>query len=161
MKWIGCCGQLCAKACVPAAMRQTKARNSRRLMASLRLSTKLYHIIQIEPRLQRTKFGASTWPSGYKRTSNCRPLMCAIPPKADIGTQPRNVCFVPIPDIGPTYSITLSACASNFGGMVRSSAFAVFRLTTSSNVVGCSTGRFAGFVPCRTLTNRRPACRKI
>jgi hypothetical protein len=26
--------------------------------------------------------------------------MSALPPKADIGTQPRNVCFVPKADIG-------------------------------------------------------------
>ena len=37
------------------------------------------------------------------------------------------------------------------GGTVRPSALAVLRLTTSSNVVGCSTGRSAGLVPLRIL----------
>jgi hypothetical protein len=34
-----------------------------------------------------------------KETSDCRSLMSALPPKADIGTQPRNVRFVPQADI--------------------------------------------------------------
>ena len=33
--------------------------------------------------------------------------------------------------------------------MVRPRAFAVFRLMTNSNLVGCSTGRSAGFAPLR------------
>jgi hypothetical protein len=39
------------------------------------------------------------------------------------------------------YSITSSASASSVGGTVRPRALAVLRLTTSSNLVGCSTGR--------------------
>src|SRR5262249_2199893 len=42
------------------------------------------------------------------------------------------------------YSITLSARWSTDGGIVSLSALAVFRLMTSSNLVGCSTGRSAG-----------------
>src|SRR5207244_12873510 len=41
----------------------------------------------------------------------------------------------------PDHSITSSARASNVGGTVRPSAFAVLRLIASSNVVGCTTGR--------------------
>ncbi len=37
------------------------------------------------------------------------------------------------------YSITSSASASSVGGTSRPSAFAVFRLSTSSNVVDCTT----------------------
>ena len=44
---------------------------------------------------------------------------------------------------GP-HSITSSARASSEGGTVRPSAFAVLRLITSSNLVGCSTGKSAG-----------------
>ena len=36
---------------------------------------------------------------GQKRTLHSVPLMTALPPKADIGTQSRNVCFVPKADI--------------------------------------------------------------
>jgi hypothetical protein len=48
-----------------------------------------------------------------------------------------------------SYSIISSARASSEGGMVRPSAFAVLRLTTSSNLVGCCTGRLAGSSPLR------------
>ena len=47
------------------------------------------------------------------------------------------------------HSITSSARASRVGGTSRPSAFAVVRLTTSSNLVGCMTGRSAGFPPLR------------
>jgi len=48
--------------------------------------------------------------------------------------------------------ITSSARNSSVAGMVRSSSFAVFRLMTSSNCLGCSTGRSAGFAPFRILS---------
>ena len=47
------------------------------------------------------------------------------------------------------HSITSSALVSSAGGMGRPSDFAVLRLKTSSNLVGCTTGRFAGFSPLR------------
>jgi hypothetical protein len=46
-----------------------------------------------------------------------------------------------------THSITSSASARSFAGMSRRSAFAVLRLMTNSNLVGCTTGRSAGFSP--------------
>src|SRR5207244_3481197 len=49
------------------------------------------------------------------------------------------------------YSITSSARASSASGMVRPSALAVFELITSSNFVGCKTGRSPGFAPFRTF----------
>jgi hypothetical protein len=54
-------------------------------------------------------------------------------------------------DIADPYSITLSARASNASGTVTPSAFAVLRLITSSNLVGCTTGKSAGFSPFRIL----------
>src|SRR5258707_8596375 len=50
------------------------------------------------------------------------------------------------------YSITSSARTSMEGGTVRPSALAVFMLITSSNLVGCSTGRLEGLVPFRILS---------
>ena len=50
------------------------------------------------------------------------------------------------------YSITSSARASSVGGTSRPSVLAVLRLITSSNFVGCSTGRSAGFAPLRILS---------
>ena len=54
-----------------------------------------------------------------------------------------------------TYSITSSARASSVGGMSRPSALAVLRLMTSSNLVGCSTGKSAGFAPRRICRHSR------
>ena len=48
--------------------------------------------------------------------------------------------------------ITLSALTSTFGGIVRPICLAVFKLITSSNFVGCSTGRSAGLAPFRILS---------
>jgi hypothetical protein len=45
------------------------------------------------------------------------------------------------------YSITSSVRACNVAGTSMSSAWAVLRLSTISNVVGCSTGRSAGLEP--------------
>jgi len=47
------------------------------------------------------------------------------------------------------HSITSSARARIEGGTVSPSALAVLRLTTSSKVVGCTTGRSAGLAPLR------------
>src|SRR5215471_11825953 len=48
------------------------------------------------------------------------------------------------------HSITSSASASSLSGTVRSSDLAVVRLMMRSNLVGCMTGRSAGFSPLRT-----------
>ena len=48
--------------------------------------------------------------------------------------------------------ITSSVRASNDCGIVSPSAFAVFELMTSSNLVGCSTGKSAGLAPLRILS---------
>jgi hypothetical protein len=55
------------------------------------------------------------------------------------------------------YRITLSAWKRRDGGMVRSRAWAVLRLMTSSKVVGCSTGRSAGLAPFRILSTKTAA----
>src|SRR6516164_6095425 len=57
------------------------------------------------------------------------------------------------------YSITSSARTSSEGGTVSPSALAVFMLITSSNLVGCSTGRSAGLVPLRILSTKVAARR--
>jgi len=50
-----------------------------------------------------------------------------------------------------------SARASSDGGIVSPSALAVLRLMTSSNFVGCSTGRSAGVEPLRILSTNAAA----
>ncbi len=52
----------------------------------------------------------------------------------------------------PPYSITSSARASSVGGMFKPMVLAVVRLITSSNLVGCSIGRSAGFAPRKILS---------
>ena len=52
-----------------------------------------------------------------------------------------------------TYSITLSARANSASGTVTPMALAVFRLITSSNLAGCSTGMSATLMPWKTLTS--------
>ena len=47
----------------------------------------------------------------------------------------------------------LFARASTLGGIVRPICFAVFRLMTNSNFVGCSTGRSAGLAPFKNLVD--------
>jgi Transposase domain (DUF772) len=51
-----------------------------------------------------------------------------------------------------SYSINSSARATSAGAMVRPIALAVLELITSTNLVGCSTGRSAGFAPLRILS---------
>src|SRR4051794_16876387 len=54
-------------------------------------------------------------------------------------------------ELASFHSITSSASASSVAGTVRPSARAVFRLITSSNRVGCTTGRSAGLASLRIL----------
>src|ERR1700747_3692756 len=48
-----------------------------------------------------------------------------------------------------THSIPSSAVASSVGDTVRPNVLAVSALMTSSNLLACTTGRSAGFVPLR------------
>jgi hypothetical protein len=52
-------------------------------------------------------------------------------------------------ELAASHSITSSAVASSASGTVRPSILAVETLTTSSNLVGCTTGKSAGFAPLR------------
>jgi hypothetical protein len=57
----------------------------------------------------------------------------------------RNIEFFPRErEKGPGYSITSLARESSVAGTSRPSAFAVLRLITNSNLVGCMTGRSSG-----------------
>ena len=77
-----------------------------------------------------------------------RRMLRAIPilrrrevPKAAVSRCSKLVCAK------QHYSITSSARTRNDSGIVSPSAFAVLRLITSSNLVGCSTGKSAGLAP--------------
>jgi hypothetical protein len=75
-----------------------------------------------------------------------------------IGSSRVTVLFLSFCHWAP-YLITLSALASTLGGIVRPIRLAVFRFTTSSNFVGCSTGRSAGLAPLKILSTYVPARR--
>src|SRR5437763_3823322 len=57
------------------------------------------------------------------------------------------------------HSITSSASASSLSGMARRSFLAVWRLITSSNLVGWMTGRLDGFAPAIILPAYTPIWR--
>src|SRR5262245_9488032 len=54
-------------------------------------------------------------------------------------------------ELASPHSITSSVRARSVGGTVRLSVFAVLRLTARRNLVGCFTGKLAGFSPLRIL----------
>ena len=94
---------------------------------------------------------------GQKRTSDCRLLMSALPPKS--GHCETLLGCLLCANSGSSasqktrgYWMTSSAVASNDAGTVRPSALAVFRLMTISNFVGPCTGRSVGFSPLRILS---------
>src|SRR5262249_14404602 len=64
-------------------------------------------------------------------------------------------------EVGRTapHSLPSSAVASTVGGIAMPSSLAVLRLTTNSNLIGCSTGRSAGLAPLRILSTERAEAR--
>src|ERR1700687_224017 len=75
------------------------------------------------------------------------PAHSGLPLIADIARCSRHVAFVPLADVGRSYSITSSARARRLAGTSMPRALAVIRLITRSNLVGCSTCRSAGLAP--------------
>src|SRR6516164_7565031 len=61
--------------------------------------------------------------------------------------------------LAPPHSITSSASCWSCAGTLRPKALAVFRLMTSSNLVGCWTGNSAGWAPLRILSKYGAVCR--
>ena len=93
-------------------------------------------------------------------------LMSACPPTAAQKRTFNHFGLVPQPDSCSAakkqrYSITSSARASSMGGGISPSAWAVFRLMTVSNLVGCSTGRSAGFSPLNIRSTKYAARRQF
>src|SRR5262245_55844524 len=72
---------------------------------------------------------------------------------ADLRADRSTAYLVSCIRVRSAHSITLSARARNDSGTVSASAFAVLRLTTSSNLVGCSIGRSVGLAPRKSLTS--------
>ena len=72
----------------------------------------------------------------------------------DVGIVGERVAILSGPGMPSALShwMISSARTSTDGGIVRPSALAVFRLMTSSNLIGCWTGRSAGLAPFRILS---------
>ena len=94
--------------------------------------------------------------SGHELPKSDVRVKSVLPPTSDIGRRRRHGSFVPIAALSrcsnvvhkrPVYSITSSAAKSRPAGTVRSSSFAVLRLTAVSYLVGACTGRSAGLSP--------------
>src|SRR5262249_22661698 len=66
--------------------------------------------------------------------------------------RPRSRAAEQRDELAALHSITSSARSWNSRLIASPSACAVLRLTTSSNLVGCSIGRSAGFAPLRILS---------
>jgi hypothetical protein len=87
----------------------------------------------------------------------CCASIGTLSPKSKVLRTELVICFfmflvMPVAYWLFNHFITLSARASTAGGIVSPICFAAFRLIISSNLVGCSTGRAAGFVPFRILS---------
>src|SRR5262249_28072102 len=64
-------------------------------------------------------------------------------------------------ELAAPHSITSSAATWRVSGIVSPSALAVLRFIMSSNLVGCMTGKSAGFSPLRIRPVWTPACRQV
>jgi len=93
---------------------------------------------------------------GHFRKSALVSARSVLPPQADSVRWTSQVRKVPTSTPAPQqlepYSSTSSAINRNSRFIVSPSSLAVFKLTSSSNLVGCSTGRSAGFAPFRILS---------
>ena len=94
-----------------------------------------------------------------KQAFRCAIGMSALPSEADMCGATMDVRFGAKSGHLPSYSITTSARESSVGGTVRPSVFAVLRLITKSNRVGCSIGRSAGLLPFSILSMKYAARR--
>jgi hypothetical protein len=81
-----------------------------------------------------------------ERSGRCKPS----PARACSARPPRHVRLSRCTP--HAYWITSSARRSSDGGIAIPSTWAVFKLMTSSNFVGCSTGKSAGLAPFRILS---------
>src|SRR5262249_35548695 len=84
---------------------------------------------------------------GVDPLDRCKRFQVIHPPFLDLAW--RKGSFISNLPLWFLYSITSSASASSLSGTSSRSALAVLRLITSSNFVGCSTGKSAGLAPFR------------
>ena len=98
-----------------------------------------------EPRVLRR----ANWRARILSPSASRAISGRLAGRVPLPATPPPRCRAGDELTAAAHSITSSARASSIGGTSRSSALAVLRLITSSNFVGCWTGRSPGFSPLR------------
>src|SRR5262249_8298602 len=106
--------------------------------------------------LDITLFAQATTKRGYHRHERLGQCAAKEPDHGNgrllrsCNERPRRRCAAEKSDeLASPHSITSSARAISDAGTLRPSVRAVFRLMTSSNFVGCSTGRSDGLSPLR------------
>ena len=101
----------------------------------------------------------------FRRAYEYAVLHHASPPRGDCGPgsieEVRRHCNTQSTRSPSVVSGATSRAGHAVVGMVRPSALAVLRLMASSNFVGCSTGRSAGWAPFRILSTYVAARRKL
>ena len=115
---------------------------------------------------ERTSANGDAWSRPSISNPNDRSMctMSALHPKADMCSATSTCLLCANSELmqrskKDRYSINSSAVVRSDAGTVRPSAFAVLRLITISNLVGCSTGRSAGFMPLRIRSTYEAARR--
>src|SRR5262249_23593199 len=83
---------------------------------------------------------------GPAQKPNSRQLARLLPARRE---RPRSGAAEQRDELAPLHSITSSARERSVGGISMPSTFAVLRLMTSLNFVGCWTGKSPGFSPLR------------
>src|SRR5713101_5654080 len=110
-----------------------------------------FHISEGTQALQKNLLKGRPWPNAVRQPAyfgNFSGLLRAAGERPDQEAASEDDDESPAGD----HWISSSARISNVCGMVSPSAFAVLRLITSSNFVGCSTGSSAGLEPLRILS---------
>ena len=133
------------RAIVPSCQRGYRCGQPVRILCSRTFSHSLGHQRTSQLRLN-CRMSASPPISGHDRALVRRPL------SANSGLMHRSKQH--------HHSITSSARPSTDGGTSTLSALAVLRFTTSSNLVGCSTGNSPGFAPLKILSTKAAARRE-
>src|SRR5580765_2701311 len=91
----------------------------------------------------------------------CREVESAGERRAEIVRRALEGFVLHASSSGAAYCTTSSTRDKIDWGIVRPSALAVLRLITSSNFVGCSTGRSTGLAPLRILSTKTAARRQM
>src|SRR5262249_25456939 len=132
------------------------------LRVSLRPAILDRNVATLEP----PEFAQSIYESGGPLALDCRRARAKVPDGRQLTRllrarrqRPRRRCADKRDELAPLHSITSSARPSNGRGIVRPSAFAIFRLTAISIFVACSTGRSAAFSPLRMRPELKPTLR--